>query len=138
MKRDRPSAGELIANNAIHAGFVAGQGVRPDDIHGATTLDLSALSSFADDRLPEQCTGAALIETNNTSLKWLTESVRKRGDRLRPGQIILTGSIPGLIPIADDSRIRVDVTPLGDVNVSFIPGLLFWIGRGLTATMRRT
>ena len=121
MRGERPSAGELIANNAIHAGVVAGSGVRLTDICGERSLDSSALSIFADDRLLDECVGPALIQTINSSLKWLTESVRDRGERLSAGQIILTGSIPSLIPIAENCGIRVDAPPFGGVEVKFIP-----------------
>lgn len=119
MRGGQPSAGELIANNAIHAGFVAGAGVSPNDICGERPLDSAALSIFADDRLLDECAGPALIETINSSLKWLTEVMRDRGDRLSAGQIILTGSIPSLIPIAEDCGIRVDAPPFGSVEVKF-------------------
>jgi 2-keto-4-pentenoate hydratase len=120
MRGEQPSAGELIANNAIHAGFVAGSGISPNDICGERPLDSSALSIFADDRLLDDCAGLALIQTINSSLKWLTEVVRDRGDRLSAGQIILTGSIPSLIAIAEDCGVRVDAPPFGSVEVKFI------------------
>ena len=119
MRGEQPSAGELIANNAIHAGFVAGGGVSPNDICGEHCLDSAALSIFADDRLLDECAGPPLIQTINPSLKWLTEMVRDRGDQLRAGQIILTGSIPSLIPIAEDCVIRVDAPPFGSVDAKF-------------------
>jgi 2-keto-4-pentenoate hydratase len=121
MRGEQPSAGELIANNAIHAGFVTGAGVSPNNICDARSLDSSTLSIFADDRLLDECAGPALIQTINSSLKWLTEVVRDRGDRLSAGQIILTGSIPSLIPIAEDCGIRVDAPPFGSVEVQFTP-----------------
>lgn len=126
MRGEQPSAGELIANNAIHAGFVVGSGISPHDIRGERPLDSAALSIFADDpllddRLLDKCAGPALIQTINSSLKWLTEVVRARGDRLSSGQIILTGSIPNLIPIVEDCGIRVDAPPFGSVEVKFIP-----------------
>ena len=115
MRGERPSAGELIAHNAIHAGFVAGCGVRPEDARGD-----SSLAIFADDRLLEQCAGPALIQTIRSSLNWLTEIVRGRGDRLDAGQIILTGSIPSLIPIGQDCHVRVDAPPFGSVEANII------------------
>ncbi len=115
MRGERPSAGELIAHNALHAGFVAGRGVSPDE-----ALAEPSLAIFGDDRLLDECAGPALIQTINSSLKWLTEVVRDRGDRLSAGQIILTGSIPSLIPIAEDCGIRVDAPPFGSVEVKFI------------------
>ena len=115
LRGERPSAGELIAHNAIHAGFVAGGGVRPKDARGEPSLAI-----FADDRLLDQCEGPTLIQTISSSLQWLTEVVRERGEKLSAGQIILTGSIPSLIPIREDCRIRVDAPPFGSVEVKII------------------
>ncbi len=120
MRGEQPSAGELIANNAIHAGFVAGGGVSTDDNCAEGSPNSSALSIFANDRLLDECSGSALIETVISSLKWLAEVVRGRCDRLSAGQIILTGSIPSLIAITEDCGIRVDAPPFGSVEVSFI------------------
>ncbi len=115
MRGERPSAGELIAHNAIHAGYVAGSGVSPKDARGEPSLAI-----FADDRLLDECAGDTLIQTIRSSLKWLMEMVRDRGDRLSARQIILTGSIPSLIPIGEDCRIRVNAPPFGIVEVKFI------------------
>ncbi len=68
MRGEQPSAGELIANNAIHAGFVAGCGATLTDICGERPLDSAALSIFADDWLLDECAGPALIQTINSSL----------------------------------------------------------------------
>ena len=48
------------------------------------------------------------------------EVVRDRGDRLSAGQIILTGSIPSLIPISEDCRVWVDAPPFGRVEAQFV------------------
>ncbi len=115
IRGKRPSAGELIAHNAIHAGFVTGSGVGREDARGETSLAI-----FSDDRLLDECEGPTLIQTIGSSLKWLTKIVRDRGDRLSAGQIILTGSIPSLIPVDEDCRIRVDAPPFGDVEVKIV------------------
>jgi len=115
LRGERPSAGELIAHNAIHAGFVAGQGVAPGDARGDPSLEI-----FADDRLLDACEGPALIETIRSSLQWLTEIERERGDVLRAGQIILTGSIPSLIPVGESCTIRVDAPPFGSVTAKIV------------------
>jgi 2-keto-4-pentenoate hydratase len=70
--------------------------------------------------LLDECEGPTLIQTISSSLKWLMEIVRDRGDRLSAGQIILTGSIPNLIPIGEDCRIRVDAPPFGGVEVKVV------------------
>lgn len=114
MRGDRPSASELIAHNAIHAGFVAGAGVSPDEASGDPSLSI-----FANDRLLEECAGGELIHTIHSSLKWLTEVLQDRGDQLSGGQTVLTGSIPILIPISEDCRLRVEAPPFGSVEVQF-------------------
>ena len=77
------------------------------------------LQTQLDDQTQEQCRGPALIETIRTSLRWLTETVRDRGNRLLPGQIVLTGSIPSLIPIRSACRVLVTAPPFGQVEAQF-------------------
>jgi 2-keto-4-pentenoate hydratase len=115
MRGERPSAGELIANNAIHAGFVTGSGVNPHDIRGEPSLAI-----FADGRLLDACAGPILVETIGSSLKWLMGILRDHGERLSAGQINLTGSIPRLISICEDCRVRVDAPPFGSVEAQIV------------------
>lgn len=113
IRGQRPTAGELIAHNAIHAGVVAGPGISPENAIGEPSLSI-----FTDNQLLDSCKGPALIQTISSSLKWLTEIVQKRGDHLCKGQMILTGSIPNLFPIDEDCNIRVDAPPFGRVEVN--------------------
>lgn len=120
MRGVQPSAGELIAHNALHAGYVAGCGNTPEEALAEEAPSSSALAIFADDRLLDECAGSSLIQTIHSSLKWLMEIVRDREEQLGAGQIVLTGSIPSLIPIRKDCCIRVDASPFGSVEVKFI------------------
>ena len=115
MRGEQSSAGELIANNALHAGVVAGGGVSAEEASGEPSLAI-----FANDCLLDKCEGASLIRTIHSSLQWLMERVRARGDKLSAGQIILTGSIPSLIPIGENCCIRVETKPFGSVEVEFV------------------
>ncbi|MGY8769060.1 MAG: 2-keto-4-pentenoate hydratase [Pirellulales bacterium] len=115
LRGENPSPGELIANNAIHAGFVLGKGMDREEISGNHRLSI-----YSDNSLLEQCEGLALIQTIHSSLKWLMEVVKDRGEHLEAGQIILTGSIPSLIPIKTNCCIKVDAGPLGQVEAQFI------------------
>lgn len=115
LRGERPSTGELIAHNAINGGFVEGAGV----VSTECSVDRS-LTVFTDEQLLERCEGAALVQTIHSSLKWLTSIVQQRGDRLEAGQIILTGSIPSLIPVSKNCRIRVEAPPFGNVEATFI------------------
>lgn len=111
MRGQRSSAGELIANNAIHGGFVAGARVSP-----VAPIGVPSLSIHSDDSVIERCAGLELIATINSSLRWLADVVSDRGENLTAGQIVLTGSIPSLIPISDRCHIRVTTMPFGNVE----------------------
>ena len=110
-----PSAGELIANNAIHAGFVLG-----GTTERADRLDTPELSILIDGNCVATCQGSELIETIQSSLQWLQESLKKSGKQLQEGQIILTGSIPSLIPINRECTVEIDAPPFGKTMASFI------------------
>ncbi len=115
LRGESPSAGELIAHNAIHAGLVTGPGISPDH-----AIEEPSLSIFANDQLLGVCEGPALIQTIISSLKWLNEIVQTRGDQLSAGQIILTGSILNLYPVEGNDKIRVDAPPFGQVELELM------------------
>jgi len=114
LRSARSSAAELIAHNAIHAGFVVGTGVTRADVPREPQLAI-----FVNDQRTDSCAGAILIDTISSSLRWLMEVVDDRGEQLEAGQIVLTGSIPSLIPLAADCRVRVDSGALGHVDAEF-------------------
>ena len=116
LRSEKPSAGELIANNAIHGGIVVGDGIRPEDLRLAKVEP--SLSIYLNDRLVESCAGQSLITTISSSVKWLSKMLRERGERLNAGQIVLTGSIPSLIPIESDCRVRIEAPPFGGVDAT--------------------
>ena len=113
IRGEKPTPGELIANNAIHAGFCAGQGVSRADIGLPTLTGTASLSIFAHDQLLAECSGSILIQTIADSVRWLAEQLRHQSERLEPGQIILAGSVLPLFPIQDDCVVRVDAGEFG-------------------------
>ena len=115
MRGKQASAAELIANNAIHAGVVAGQSVKPEEFDEQTAMEI-----YVDDQLIDQYRGPLLCQTIGTSLKWLAKLVRERGELLKAGEIILTGAIPSLIPINQACSIRVEAPPFGRVEATVI------------------
>jgi len=118
IRSKKPSAGELIANNAIHAGFCAGEGIAGSDINEDINVSLT-LKIFIDNEPVEACSGAPLITTIGDSLHWLAKQLKNRGEQLRAGQFVLTGSLPPLIPIDGNCRVRVDAGPFGVVEAGF-------------------
>lgn len=118
MRGEKPTAGELIANNAIHGGIVAGRGVSLEEFQEGGFEP--SLAIYADNQLVENCSGQSLLRTIATSLHWLSEIVRERGDRLSTGQIVLTGSIPSLIEVEKNCDLRIEAPPFGSVEASIV------------------
>ena len=115
MRGQQASAGELIANNAIHAGFISGEGGLSSNHFSETMFDGARLEIFRDNQLLGQCEGRLLLETIRSSLKWLWRELLQSDDRLRAGQIVLTGSIPNLFPVTGECCLRVESVPFGEV-----------------------
>lgn len=118
IRGDVPLAGEVIANNAIHAGFVMGDVVLPAKV--TSPEHHLSLKIFADDALIAECEGIQLVQTISSSLQWLLANTHQSGEQLKAGQIVLTGSIPKLIPIRENCRIKVVTQPFGSVDANFI------------------
>ena len=115
MRGQQASAGELIANNAIHAGFISGKGVLASNYFLETMFDGARLELFLDNQLLGQCEGQLLLKTICSSLRWLWHELLQSGEHLHAGQIVLTGSVPNLFPVGDACCIRVESLPFGEV-----------------------
>ena len=107
---------ELVATNAIHAGFVEsiGSSSFSEEI-------IPSMKIYFDDQLIEDHGGTTFISMISTSLKWLIDVLVKRGEKLETGQIILTGTIPRLIPVENPCHIKVDASPFGGVETIITP-----------------
>ena len=115
MRGQQASAGELIANNAIHAGFISGKGGLTLSHCSETMFDGARLEIFLNNQLLGQCEGQFLLGTIRLSLKWLWRELLQSDDRLRAGQFVLTGSIPNLFPVTGRCCLRVESVPFGEV-----------------------
>ena len=71
-----------------------------------------------DNQLIEDQIGKIFISMINSSLKWLINVLVKLGEELEKGQIILTGTIPRLIPVENPCHIKVDAFPFGSVETT--------------------
>lgn len=104
------TAGELIANNGLHAGFVAPMEVFYDEsgING----DMSIL---VDGHIADRCDARQLHDTIASSLRWLANTLPEHDNTLRAGDVILTGSCCRLIPLEPPCHVVVQ-SPLGRVE----------------------
>lgn len=110
FRRAEPSAEELIANNAIHAGFVYAMNPSPT-LHS----DPNTLRIDIDDVLVASVSGK-LTHTVIDSLRWLAKELRRLGRGLKARQTILCGSVADLIPISRGCRIAVTTDHFGSVE----------------------
>ena len=111
FRRGEPAADELIANNAIHAGFVyAGNGFQPFD------RDTAQLRIDIDDVPVAKLSGPELTNTVVDSLSWLAAELNRLGRSLQGGQTILCGSVADLVPISGSCRILVTTDRFGSVE----------------------
>jgi 2-keto-4-pentenoate hydratase len=107
FRRERPSAAELIGNNAIHAGAVMPVGEPAINI---ADLDREPISVCLNDRVIGSSSGSALPGGPAASLSALADHLAGFGDFLRAGQIVLTGSPLPLYRVACGDRIHVECT----------------------------
>ncbi len=109
------TAGELIANNGMHAGFVAPEAVSPDisAIQGEMLI-------LVDGQIADRCDAGRLQETVTSSLRWLANTLPKHDNRLRAGHVVLTGSCCRLIPIEPPCHVVVE-SAWGSVEAEIAP-----------------
>lgn len=61
--------------------------------------------------------GAAAMGDPRNALRWLVERLGDRGERLRPGDVVITGGLTMAVPLEPGSTIRGELGPVG-VEVS--------------------
>ena len=103
------SAGELVANNALHAGIVAPAVTSPFEAGQSMQIRV-AINAEVDDR--------AAVDPSET-LAELVLRLDAYGIRPRKGDILLTGSPLPLYPINSGDRVRVESPGLAEVEAEF-------------------
>jgi 2-keto-4-pentenoate hydratase len=67
-------------------------------------------------------TGAACLGHPLASVAWLAASVRDRGNPLRAGEVILSGALGPMVPVAPGDVFLADISGLGQVSATFTEG----------------
>jgi len=106
---------ELVADNAVNAGFVLGP-EKP-----AKELDAAGVSVLfgRDGDKPTYGSGASVLGGPKFVVAWLANWLGARGKTLKAGTVVLTGSLSEILPAAKGDRFKAEFTPLGDVEVRF-------------------
>lgn len=113
-----PTLPELVSNNGLHAGVVL------PDSPGAVWRRDEPLSG----RLAVEINGAVVDEGPVAgvpggpagSVQWLRRHLAEYGRSLQPGQLVLTGTPLGLIPVRPGDHVRVIAEHLGSVEASVV------------------
>jgi 2-keto-4-pentenoate hydratase len=106
---------DLVADNAVNAGFVLGPERPLDGLDPAAVTVAFAKNGGA----PSRATGAAVLGNPANVVAWLANWLGAQGRVLPKGSIVLSGSLGAIYPAATGDRFEASFNPLGRVAVSF-------------------
>ncbi|AUH34232.1 2-oxo-hept-4-ene-1,7-dioate hydratase [Paracoccus tegillarcae] len=122
IRRADPATGktrtvfDTISDNAANAGIVLGAERHPVD--GVDLRWVGAITS-RNGEVEETGLGAGVLNDPVESVVWLARRMAQYGQRIEPGQIILSGSFIRPVECPPGSRIEADFGPFGAVDISF-------------------
>jgi len=64
-------------------------------------------------------TGAAVLGSPLNSVAWLANAMGAYGAGLRPGNIVLSGSLGPVVPATPGTEMQVSVTGIGSASIRF-------------------
>ncbi len=112
---NEPHGAELLANNAIHAGVILGQGHKVPIDNKITDLrlvyDSEEVDKWIDKKWPFDMLG---------EIGWLVKDKAKTNNILKKNDLILTGAYGFPVPINEKKLIEVASSAFGDVTTTFI------------------
>ena len=107
---------DTISDNAANAGVVLGA-----EKHAISSHDLRWVGAIVsrDKEVEETGLGAGVLNDPVTSVLWLAQRMAQYGQKIEPGQIVLSGSFIRPIECPSGSHIHADFGPFGQVAISF-------------------
>lgn len=110
------SFGDTVADNASSGAYVLGpervrlDAFEPREVEMTMTVDGETVSTGS---------GAACLGDPLAALTWLAVRARELGDPLRAGQVVLSGALGPMRPVARGQRVRATLTGLGAVSFTY-------------------
>jgi 2-oxo-3-hexenedioate decarboxylase len=105
---------DVVADNSSSAGFVlGGQGVRPDGFN----LRLTGCAFYKNGELLATASGAAVLGHPAAAVAWLVRKLAARGEGLKAGHVVLSGSMTEAIAVAPGDVITARFDRLGSVEI---------------------
>jgi 2-oxopent-4-enoate/cis-2-oxohex-4-enoate hydratase len=107
---------DTVADNASAGMFVLGD--RAVELKG---LDLSTCGMVLEKNGVLECTGAgaAALGSPINCVVWLANALGRLGTPLRAGEIILSGSLAAMIPVAAGDSFHLSIGGLGSASIRF-------------------
>lgn len=107
---------DTISDNAANAGIVLGKAR-----HKVDAFDLRWVGAILkrDGVVEETGLGAAVLDDPVTSMLWLAKRLAQYGQKIRAGDVVLSGSFIRIIEAPSGSAIEADFGEFGSVEVEF-------------------
>jgi 2-keto-4-pentenoate hydratase len=106
----------LVADDFFAAGCVLGDAVsrtRAPDLLGVTGR------AIINGKKAGQGTGADVLGHPHNALAWLANHLAAEGKGLHAGQIVLTGSVVKTVWLNAGDKVKMELSGLGNVSVTF-------------------
>ena len=113
--QQRPTSADLIANNAAAYGCISGASTAyPTDID-IDALPVSLTCIDAEQQALHTAMAGSVMAGQRDALIWLINQILAQGYELRPGHVLMTGSIGSMHP-GKAGRYRADFDALGELT----------------------
>lgn len=108
---------DSVADNAACGGFLLGSRVVP--LHG---LDLRYIAMFMmkNGELVSSGAGVEVMGDPLNAIAWLANKLGEHGDRLRAGDVVLSGAITAAVPVVAGDSMNICFSKLGNIEVRFV------------------
>ncbi|MEK6234205.1 MAG: fumarylacetoacetate hydrolase family protein [Planctomycetales bacterium] len=111
-----PTAQELIASNGIHAALAIGdQKTNPRDFD----WNAENVTLLKNGRVAASGVGAEIMGGPMNSLRWLVNHLVRRGDSLKPGDVVIPGSPVELVSVDRGDVVTARFNHLGQTEAVF-------------------
>lgn len=104
---------DTVADNASSALYVLGD--QPVSV-GALQLAAVAMRLSKGGQVVSEGTGAACLGHPLRAAWWLARTMAERGQPLRAGEVVMSGALGPMVPVAAGDAIEADMGPLGRVS----------------------
>jgi 2-keto-4-pentenoate hydratase len=111
------NAVEVIATNAVHAGIVLGGQITPLD---GLNLRYEGMVAEIDGEAVGSGAGVEVLGHPAASVAWLANKLAEFDLALRPGDVVLSGSIIRMLEVRAGQAVKVTFSRIGSVGARFV------------------